>query len=161
RRGTKVRVRRAEDQWERHTAPRPAIVPHDLWAAVQRLGGISRGQFPPRAAAAEAAGGREAFPLPGLTPRATGGHSPTNKKDSRSGHAVYKCSWNNERGKTACPNGLSVPVREAEEMVLNTLLCDVLDPVVIIRHMDEVREQALKEAARPEGVVERERLTAE
>ncbi len=162
RRGTKSRIHCPEGEWRRYDAPGPALIPGELWEAVQRVGGISRVQF-----GRGPGGSREDSPerapylLTGFTQCATCGHSLTIKKHPRSGRAAYKCSWNNERGQAGCANGASVPVQAAEEAVLNTLIGDVLDPAMIIRYLDDVRAQVLEDAATPEGGADRARLTAE
>ncbi len=162
RRGTKSRIHAPEGEWRRYDAPGPALIPGELWEAVQRVGGISRVQF-----GRGPEGSREDSPerapylLTGFTQCATCGHSLTIKKHPRSGRAAYKCSWNNERGQAGCANGASVPVQAAEEAVLNTLIGDVLDPAMIIRYLDDVRAEILEDAATPEGGADRARLTAE
>ena len=55
--------------------------------------------------------------------------------------SFYGCAWYHDRGRTACRNHADVPMMDANDIVLEVLLDDVLDPTIIRDAVDGSREQ--------------------
>ena len=49
----------------------------------------------------------------------------------------YGCAWYHERGRTVCANGFDVPMWDADDIVIEALLDDVLDDGLLEESVDE------------------------
>ena len=57
----------------------------------------------------------------------------------------YGCAWYHERGRTVCANNADVPMTDADDIVIEALLDDVLDETMILEAV-EVALEILKGA---------------
>jgi hypothetical protein len=48
----------------------------------------------------------------------------------------YGCAWYHERGRTVCRNGATLPMADADDIVIEALLDDTLDPQMLTELID-------------------------
>jgi hypothetical protein len=152
--GTRGKRLRPESEWLVLPAPELRIIPEDLWTAAH----VALEQK--RAAYIRVAGGtlygrpegsRESpYLLTGLSKCGLCGGSIFVRRRTKGRHVriYYGCFYHHSRGPRACPNGLTVPMDEANAVLLATLKRDVMVPDLV----EEILEEALREwraAARP------------
>ncbi len=144
--GQKQQTRRPEDEWVRIPAPHLMIVTDEVWeAAHARLDAA-------RAVYLKGTGGqRFGRPPVGssskylLTNLAQCGCCGSSLKVRTRSHRhfrakFYGCSGYHDRGRTICSNGVDIPMEDANGIVLEALLDEVLTPDVL----DESVEHALQ-----------------
>ena len=139
---------------EQHDGEHKAIVPDDLWRAVQ-----SRLQRNGRTGGAEARNKHGAL-LRGLLYCGPCGctmvHSYTTKGNKR--YRYYVCSEAQKRGWDRCPSK-SVPAGEMEKYVIEQIRCVGRDPGLVAATLEEARRQAeegIERLAAERSTVERE-----
>ncbi len=158
RHATAVKVKGAAQEKD---APHLRIVADELWQAAHARLDATRHAYR-RPADGRLTGHPDlvsAYLLSGFTRCSGCGYSLMVKKTS-AGTLRYKCSANHTRGKAVCANGASFPVNLADEAVLNSLLDQILDPHVIIQHLDRVIAQVTQELGAPGAqAAERDGLT--
>ena len=144
--GQARRVKRPREEWEWRDAPHLRIVDNALWeAAHTRLGAARRVYL-------KGTGG-ERFGRPPLgspskyllTSLAECGQCGSSlivrtSKNGLSRSKSYGCSAYHHKGKAICPNGAVIPMEDADGIVVESLLDEVLTPDVL----DEAIEQALQ-----------------
>ena len=144
--GQKQQTRRPEDEWVRIPAPHLMIVTDEVWEAAHArldaaravyLKGTSGQRFgrPPIGSASK-------YLLTNLAQCGCCGSSlKVRTRSHRHFRAkFYGCSGYHDRGRTICANGVDIPMEDANGIVLEALLDDVLTPDVL----DESVEHALQ-----------------
>ena len=173
--GQSRRTNRAEADWVRVEAPALEIVDEGLWAAAQSRLGAARQLYLKgtngRRFGRPPVGSPSKYLLTNLAQCGLCGSS-MKVRTRRHRHfraKFYGCSGYHDRGRTVCPNGADVPMEDANTMVLEAVLDDVLTPDLVAEAVAEAvrmlqpedggdRElaQLAKEMRRVEG--ERSRL---
>ena len=164
---------RPSHDWLELQAPGLRIVPESLWTAARdRMASASAIYF--RATAGKmpvrpALGGPSKYLLSNLALcGCCGGPLKVCSRSHGNGRKhFYGCGWYHERGRSVCRNAADVPMEEADLIVLEALLDDVLDKDLIAAATDEaVRllrdDEAIDRVARLELELEqlrRERAT--
>ena len=144
--GQRRRVSRAEVDWIRVAAPALEIVDDALWTAAHRRLTAARQLYlkgtKGRPFGRPPVGSPSKYLLTNLAQCGLCGSSM--KVRTRSHRHVrakfYGCSGYHDRGRTVCPNGADVPMEDANLMVLEAVLDDVLTPDLV--------EEAVTEALR-------------
>ena len=144
--GQRRRVNRAEVDWIRVAAPALEIIDDALWTAAHRRLTAARQLYlkgtKGRPFGRPPVGSPSKYLLTNLAQCGLCGSSM--KVRTRSHRHVrakfYGCSGYHDRGRTVCPNGADVPMEDANLMVLEAVLDDVLTPDLV--------EEAVTEALR-------------
>ena len=144
--GQSRRTNRAETEWVRVAAPALEIVDQRLWDAAHRRLGAARQLYlkgtKGRPFGRPPVGSPSKYLLTNLAQCGLCGSSM--KVRTRSHRHVrakfYGCSGYHDRGRTVCSNGADVPMEDANLMVLEAVLDDVLTPDLV--------EEAVTEAMR-------------
>ena len=144
--GQSRRMNRAEADWVRVDAPALEIVDEGLWAAAHRRLDAARQLYlkgtKGRPFGRPPVGSPSKYLLTNLAQCGVCGSSM--KVRTRSHRHVrakfYGCSGYHDRGRTVCPNGADVPMEDADLMVLEAVLDDVLTSDLV--------EEAVTEALR-------------
>jgi hypothetical protein len=127
---------RPESAWIRRPAPELRIVTEDEWTAAHaRLTAARRIYF--RHSGPEA--GRPGLGSPskylltnlGICGCCGGPLKVLSRSHGNGRKHFYGCAWHHDRGGRACTNGKDVPMLEADDIVLEALIDDVLDPTII------------------------------
>ena len=135
--GQSRRTNRAETEWVRVAAPALEIVGQRLWDAAHRRLGAARQLYlkgtKGRPFGRPPVGSPSKYLLTNLAQCGVCGSSM--KVRTRSHRHVrakfYGCSGYHDRGRTVCPNGADVPMEDADLMVLEAVLDDVLTPDLV------------------------------
>ncbi len=140
--GHKHQHARSSNEWITRTAPELRIVSEREWQAAHARLTAARAIYlaTPRAHLS----GRPALGNPSkylLTNLALCGRcgGPLKVRSRAHGHGrkhFYGCAWYHERGRTVCPNNADVPMVDADDIVLETLLDDVLDEGIVTDAVD-------------------------
>ena len=144
--GQSRRMNRAEADWVRVDAPALEIVDEGLWTAAHRRLGAARQLYlkgtKGRPFGRPPVGSPSKYLLTNLAQCGLCGSSM--KVRTRSHRHVrakfYGCSGYHDRGRTVCPNGADVPMADADLMVLEAVLDDVLTPDLV----EEVVTEAMR-----------------
>jgi site-specific DNA recombinase len=141
--GHKHQHARSADEWITRPAPELRIVSEDEWEAAHARLTAARTIYlaGPRANVS----GRPALSNPSkylLTNLALCGRcgGPLKVRSRAHGHGrkhFYGCSGYHERGRTVCPNNADVPMQDAEDILIEALLDDVLDQSIVQDSIDE------------------------
>jgi site-specific DNA recombinase len=137
---------RAEQEWIRTTAPELRIVDEALWTSVHERLDATRRRYlrlnngrllgrPPGSFATK-------YLLSGFLTCGVCGSSLEARTRSHGRKRVpfYGCAAHHRRGGNVCDNNLTIPMSEADEVVLSTIEHVVLEPGVV----EEVLTRALK-----------------
>ena len=144
--GQRRRTNRAETEWVRVAAPALEIVGQRLWDAAHRRLGAARQLYlkgtKGRPFGRPPVGSPSKYLLTNLAQCGLCGSSmKVRTRSHRQFRAkFYGCSGYHDRGRTVCPNGADVPMEDADLMVLEAVLDDVLTPDLV--------EEAVTEALR-------------
>ena len=141
--GQSRRMNRAEAEWVRVAAPALEIVDEGLWAAAHRRLDAARQLYlrgtKGRPFGRPPVGSPSKYLLTNLAQCGVCGSSM--KVRTRSHRHVrakfYGCSGYHDRGRTVCPNGADVPMEDANLMVLEAVLDDVLTPDLVAEAVTE------------------------
>ncbi|MGB7220742.1 MAG: recombinase family protein, partial [Vicinamibacterales bacterium] len=134
---------RPEREWLRRSAPALRIIDETLWdAAHARLTAARAIYFHTNKGQAF---GRPALGTPSkylLTTLALCGccGGPLKVRSRSHGHDrkhFYGCSRYHERGRTVCPNSADAPMIDANDIVIEALLDDIIDPTIVRDAIDE------------------------
>ena len=144
--GQRRRTTRAEAEWVRVAAPALEIVDDECWEAAHRRLGAARQLYlkgtKGRPFGRPPVGSPSKYLLTNLAQCGVCGSSMKVRTRSH-GHVrakFYGCSGYHDRGRTVCPNGADIPMEDANSMVLEAVLDDVLTPDLV--------EDAVTEAIR-------------
>ena len=144
--GQSRRTNRAETEWVRVAAPALEIVDDSLWDAAHRRLGAARQLYlkgtKGRPFGRPPVGSPSKYLLTNLAQCGVCGSSMKVRTRSHRHFRAkfYGCSGYHDRGRTVCPNGADVPMEDADLMVLEAVLDDVLTPDLV--------EEAVTEALR-------------
>ena len=136
--GTKVRVKRSNDEIVRADAPHLRIVSDELWNAVQ-----GRFRTNKKMGVGSAAGRKPKYMLSSLARRAECG-GPIHAKKAKIGSSpamVYLCGYYQDRA--ACKNSLRRPVDEVNDGCVDWIKENVLREEVVVEILKEVRRRVL------------------
>jgi len=145
--GTRAKRLRPESEWLILPTPELRIVPEALWVAAQAvLEGKQRAYL--RVAGGKLFGRPEGtrespYLMTGIARCGCCGGSIYARRRSKGRHArlYYGCYYHHTRGPLACTNALSVPMDEADALLLATLKRDVMEASLI----DGIVEQTLRD----------------
>ena len=144
--GQSRRTNRAETEWVRVAAPALEIVDQRLWDAAHRRLGAARQLYlkgtKGRPFGRPPVGSPSKYLLTNLAQCGVCGSSmKVRTRSHRQFRAkFYGCSGYHDRGRTVCPNGADIPMEDADLMVLEAVLDDVLTPDLV----DEAVTEALR-----------------
>ncbi|MBZ5560594.1 MAG: recombinase family protein [Acidobacteriia bacterium] len=141
--GRKKQAGRPEAEWIRRPAPHLRIVDATLWAAAHARLDASRAMYLQRTDGRTF--GRPALGNPSkhlLTNLASCGRCGGSLRARSRGNGTdrahfYGCSGYHERGRTVCTNNADVPMADADAVVIEALLDDVLDEPLLLEAVDE------------------------
>jgi site-specific DNA recombinase len=141
--GQHRQIARPEAEWIRVPAPNLRIVSEDAWAAAHARVTAARAIYL-RTNKGQAFG-RPPLGIPSkylLTNLALCGccGGPLKVRSGSHGKGrsqFYGCAWYHDRGRTACTNNADVPMRDANDIVIEALLDDVLDSTIVTEAVDE------------------------
>lgn len=155
---------RPEAEWVRLPAPDLQIVPADLWERAQRRMAESRARYlggtQGRRWGRPAGHYASKYLLVGLAAcQDCGGGLLVKTRDHGRKRAYrYGCSSHHLRGRAVCANGLEAMMAEADQLVINAVRQDVLDPEVIGEACDLMLAELEREA---DGAARRRQLEQE
>ena len=135
--GQSRRTNRAETEWVRVAAPALEIVDQRLWDAAHRRLGAARQLYlkgtKGRPFGRPPVGSPSKYLLTNLAQCGVCGSSMKVRTRSHRHFRAkfYGCSGYHDRGRTVCPNGADVPMEDADLMVLEAVLDDVLTPDLV------------------------------
>jgi site-specific DNA recombinase len=141
--GIQKQAARPAGDWLSIPAPALQIVPEDVWAAAHRRLEAVRGVY--LKATGGQAFGRPALGDPSkylltnlLTCGCCGGPMKVCSRSHGTGRKrFYGCSGYHDRGRTVCTNRADVPMEDANDIVIEALLDDVLDQSMLDEAVDE------------------------
>ena len=144
--GQRKRTTRAEADWVRVEAPALEIIDDERWDAAHRRLGAARQLYlkgtKGRRFGRPPVGSPSKYLLTNLAQCGVCGSSMKVRTRSHRHFRAkfYGCSGYHDRGRTVCPNGADVPMEDADLMVLEAVLDDVLTPDLV----DEAVTEALR-----------------
>jgi site-specific DNA recombinase len=137
--GAHHQTARPATDWIDVPAPALQIVSSELWDAVHaRLSTIREILTPSggRPFGRPPLGGPSKYLLTNLGLCGCCG-GPLRARSRKDAAGRYGCSWYHERGTTVCTNNADVPMADADAMLIDALLDDVLDKSIIADAVDE------------------------
>jgi len=130
-------------EWVRRPAPELRIVSDDEWAAAHRRLTAARTLYMQKTGGQTfgrpAVGNPSKYLLTNLAlcRRCGGSLKALSRSHGRTRKMFYGCAGYHDRGKTVCTNGANVPMTDADDIVIEALLDDVLDERMIADAVEE------------------------
>ena len=160
--GQSRRSDRAEGEWLRVDAPELRIVPEALWSdAHTRLDAARATYFrgtKGRPFGRPPLGNPSKYLLTNFAQcGCCGGSLKVRTRSHRHFRAkFYGCSGYHDRGQTVCRNGADIPMEDADGIVLEAVLDDVMTPDVLEEAVDEALGLIQKDAPQRSGEIEKQ-----
>jgi hypothetical protein len=135
--GEKKRAARPEAEWIRREAPALRIVTDDEWNAAHSRLSTARNLYLKatngRPFGRPALGNPSKYLLTNLAQcfHCGGPLQACSRSHGRERKRFYGCSAYHDRGRTICPNGHDVPMQDANDILIEALMDDVLDPSMV------------------------------
>jgi site-specific DNA recombinase len=141
--GQHKQTARPETEWMRLPAPELRIVADEIWTAAHARQTAARAIYlhtnKGQVFGRPALGHPSKYLLTNLALCGCCG-GPLQVRSGSHGNGrshFYGCAWYHERGRTVCANGAKAPMVDADQIVIEALLDDVLDPSIIGEAIDE------------------------
>ncbi len=136
-----------ESEWLRRSAPELQIVSDELWQRAHRMMTAARvrygGDVRSQRTRGLVPGAPAKFLMTGLLRCGVcqAGIEARSRSHGKVREYFYGCSAFARKGKTICPNGLTVPMQETEERIIECLKKELLDADVIQAAVEQVASE--------------------